>query len=48
MKMIYCDSAATTPLNENVIVEMNKISSTVFGTPASILNFGQDARAIIE
>ena len=46
--MIYCDSAATTPLNENVIVEMNKISSTVFGNPSSIHKFGQESRAIIE
>ena len=48
MKMIYCDSAATTPLNENVIVEMNKISSRVFGNPSSIHKFGQESRAIIE
>ena len=34
--MIYCDSAATTPLNENVMIEMNKISSTVIGNPTSI------------
>ena len=46
--MIYCDSAATTPLNENVLVEMNKISSTVFGNPSSIHKFGQESRAIIE
>ena len=46
--MIYCDSAATTPLNENVIVEMNKISSRVFGNPSSIHKFGQESRAIIE
>ena len=46
--MIYCDSAATTPLNENVIDEMNKISSTVFGNPSSIHKFGQESRAIIE
>ena len=48
MKMIYCDSAATTPLNENVIVEMNKISTRVFGNPSSIHKFGQESRAIIE
>ena len=46
--MIYCDSAATTPLNENVMIEMNKISSTVFGNPSSIHKFGQESRAIIE
>ena len=46
--MIYCDSAATTPLNKNVIDEMNKISSTVFGNPSSIHKFGQESRAIIE
>jgi len=48
MKMIYCDSAATTPLNKDVIDEMTKVSSSVFGNPSSIHKFGQESRAIIE
>lgn len=46
--MIYCDSAATTPLNKDVIDEMTKVSSSVFGNPSSIHKFGQESRAIIE
>ena len=46
--MIYCDSAATTPLDKNVIKEMNLISSSIFGNPSSIHKFGQESRAIIE
>ena len=46
--MIYCDNAATTPLDKDVIKEMNKISSSIFGNPSSIHKFGQESRAIIE
>ena len=46
--MIYCDNAATTPLDKDVIKEMNKISSSVFGNPSSIHKFGQESRAIVE
>ena len=48
MKMIYCDSAASTPLNEDVIAEMTEISSSIFGNPSSIHKFGQESKAIIE
>jgi len=48
MKMIYCDSAASTPLNEDVIAEMTAISSSIFGNPSSIHKFGQESKAIIE
>ena len=46
--MIYCDSAATTPINKDVIKEMNMISTSIFGNPSSIHKFGQESRAIIE
>ena len=48
MEMIYCDSAASTPLNEDVIAEMTEISSSIFGNPSSIHKFGQESKAIIE
>ena len=48
MKMIYCDSSATTPLNKNVLDEMTKVSSSVFGNPSSIHKFGQESKAIVE
>ena len=48
MEMIYCDSAASTPLNEDVIAEMAEISSSIFGNPSSIHKFGQESKAIIE
>ena len=48
MDMIYCDSAATTPLDKDVIKEINYISTSVFGNPSSIHKFGQESRAIIE
>jgi cysteine desulfurase len=47
-KMIYCDSAASTPLDENVIAEMTAISSSIFGNPSSIHKFGQETKAVIE
>ena len=46
--MIYCDSSATTPLNKNVLDEMTKVSSSVFGNPSSIHKFGQESKAIVE
>ena len=47
-KMIYCDSAASTPLDGNVIAEMTAISSSIFGNPSSIHKFGQETKAVIE
>ena len=47
-KMIYCDSAASTPLDKNVIAEMTAISSSIFGNPSSIHKFGQETKAVIE
>ena len=48
MKMIYCDNAATTPLNKDVLDEMTKVSSSIFGNPSSIHKFGQESKAIVE
>ena len=46
--MIYCDIAATTPLNKDVLDEMTKVSSSFFGNPSSIHKFGQESKAIVE
>jgi len=48
MKVIYFDSAATTPINEDVVAEIMSISSSIFGNPSSIHKFGQESKAIIE
>lgn len=46
--MIYCDTAATTPLDPNVLKEIIDVLSKKFGNPSSIHRYGQEARAIIE
>jgi len=46
--MIYFDSAASTPLDKDVIAEMMAISSSTFGNPSSIHKFGQETKAVIE
>ena len=48
MKIIYCDSAASTPLHKEVLKKMNDISSMAIGNPSSIHKFGQESKAIIE
>ena len=46
--MIYCDTAATTPLDPRVLEKMNDVLSEIYGNPSSIHRAGQAARAIIE
>ena len=46
--MIYCDNAATTQINKEVIKEMISISSSVYGNPSSIHKFGQESKAVVE
>ena len=48
MKIIYCDSAASTPLHKEVLKKMNEISSMAIGNPSSIHKLGQESKAIIE
>jgi len=47
-KMIYCDSAASTPIDKQVAEEMNDLSLRTFGNPSSIHKFGQETKAVIE
>jgi cysteine desulfurase len=48
MAKIYMDNAATTPIDEEVIVEMTKILRNSFGNPSSIHSLGREARTHIE
>ncbi|HCM90863.1 MULTISPECIES: cysteine desulfurase family protein [Vagococcus] len=43
MVNIYLDHAATTPMHEEVIKEMTRIMTTVYGNPSSIHHFGRQA-----
>ena len=43
MVAIYLDHAATTPMHEDVIKEMTRIMSDVYGNPSSIHQFGRKA-----
>tara|TARA_B100001540_G_scaffold25538_1_gene21005 strand:- start:1672 stop:2787 length:1116 start_codon:yes stop_codon:yes gene_type:complete len=47
-KMIYFDSAASTPIYKEILNEMQNISLTTFGNASSIHKFGQETKAIIE
>ena len=47
-KMIYCDSAASTPIYKEVAEQMLSLSLTTFGNPSSIHKFGQETKAILE
>ena len=46
--MIYFDSAATKPLDENVAAQLAQISKNIYGNPSSIHKSGQQAKAVIE
>ena len=47
-KMIYCDSAASTPIYKQVAEKMTSLSLEAFGNPSSIHKFGQETKAVIE
>ena len=47
-KMIYYDSAASTPIYREVVEEMKTVSLTTFGNASSIHKFGQETKAVIE
>jgi len=48
MKRIYCDIAATTPVDHKVNDFMIEIQKTIFGNASSVHMEGQQAKAIIE
>ncbi len=48
MKRIYMDYAATTPVREEVLEEMNKYFSDKFGNASSLYSFGVEAAQAIE
>ncbi|MBU4372429.1 MAG: cysteine desulfurase NifS [Proteobacteria bacterium] len=48
MHPIYMDYAATTPTDQRVVEAMLPFFGDIFGNPASLHGFGQDARAAIE
>ena len=47
-KILYFDTAATTPIDKNVAILMNKINLENFGNPSSIHTIGQKSHNIIE
>ena len=48
MKKVYCDNAASTPLDKEVLGKMNNAMGMAIGNPSSIHKFGQESKAIIE
>ncbi|MBT3964588.1 MAG: aminotransferase class V-fold PLP-dependent enzyme, partial [Flavobacteriales bacterium] len=45
---VYLDNAATTPLDPEVIKEMNLYMVEAFGNPSSTHGFGRKTRAALE
>jgi cysteine desulfurase len=48
MNRIYCDIAATTPIDSTVLELMTHTQNNVFGNPSSVHRFGQEAKAVVE
>ncbi len=48
MKKVYLDNASTTQLHSEVILEMTKVLSEVYGNPSSIHSFGRNAKSVLE
>lgn len=48
MKQVYLDNAATTPLIDEVIDEMNVVMKSFYGNPSSTHNFGRKTKNKIE
>lgn len=48
MKKIYLDSAATTQIHPDVILEMTKVMQEDFGNPSSTHSFGRSAKNVLE
>jgi cysteine desulfurase len=45
---VYLDNAATTPINKEVLKEMQNVMETIFGNPSSIHSHGREARTVVE
>jgi cysteine desulfurase len=45
---VYLDNAATTPLDKEVIKEMNYVMENQFGNPSSIHTHGREVRSVVE
>jgi cysteine desulfurase len=48
MRKVYFDNAATTRVKDEIIEEMQKYYSELYGNPSSIYNFGQLAKKAVE
>ncbi len=48
MKNVYLDNAATTPLRQEVIVEMTRVLAEEYGNPSSTHSMGRSAKAVLE
>jgi len=48
MKNVYLDSAATSQIRSEVIVEMTKVMEDFYGNPSSTHSFGRHAKSILE
>lgn len=45
---VYLDNAATTQIDQEVLLEIQSVSENVFGNPSSIHSHGREARTVIE
>ncbi len=48
MKSVYLDNAATTPIDNEVIIRVTQVMSEVYGNPSSTHQFGRKAKVIVE
>jgi len=48
MERIYLDFAATTPVDERVLISMQPYWSIAFGNPSSVHSFGREAKVALE
>ena len=48
MKRVYLDNASTTPLYQEVIVEMTKVLTENYGNPSSSHLVGREAKNVLE
>ena len=45
---IYLDNASSTPMDNDVVEHMTKISTEIYANPSSVHSLGQKAKAILE
>jgi len=48
MNTIYLDNAATTPIDNNVIMTITEVMKEVYGNPSSTHQFGRKAKTVVE